>query len=108
MQVILQCDAPYSGHLTKFLTNYPPRRVCEFDGQSRLLAKFVRLKLNTIAWVVELTYLHIVVKCESLLGGYGKVRCTVKGSHCSFLLCGFFRYQIMVQCDQSMSMEHKF
>ena len=35
-------------------------------------------KLNTIAWVVELTYLHVVVKCESLLGGHSKARCTVK------------------------------
>ena len=34
-------------------------------------------KLNTVAWVVELTYLHIVVKCESLLGGHGKACCTV-------------------------------
>ena len=35
-------------------------------------------KLNTVAWVVELMYLHIVVKCESLLGGHGKARCTVR------------------------------
>ena len=34
-------------------------------------------KLNTIAWVVELTYLQVVVKCESLLVGHGKARCTV-------------------------------
>ena len=34
-------------------------------------------KLNTVARVVELTYLHVIVKCESLLGGHGKVRCTV-------------------------------
>ena len=34
-------------------------------------------KLNTIAWVVELTYLHIIDKCESLLGGHDKARCTV-------------------------------
>ena len=34
-------------------------------------------KLNTVAWVVELTYLCIVVKCESFLGGHGKARCTV-------------------------------
>ena len=34
-------------------------------------------KLNAVAWVVELTYLHIVVKCESLFGGHGKARCTV-------------------------------
>ena len=29
-------------------------------------------KLNTVAGVIELTYLHLVVKCESLLGGHGK------------------------------------
>ena len=34
-------------------------------------------KLNTVAWVVELTYLHLVVKFESLLGGHGKARCTI-------------------------------
>ena len=34
-------------------------------------------KLNTVAWVVELKYLHVVVKCESLLGGHGKAHCTV-------------------------------
>ena len=37
-------------------------------------------KLNTVAWVVELTYLHVIVKCESLLGGHGKARCTVTSS----------------------------
>ena len=35
-------------------------------------------KLNTVAWVVELTYLHVVVTCESLSDGNGKVRCTVR------------------------------
>ena len=34
-------------------------------------------KLNTVAWVVVLTYLHVFVKCESLLGGHGMARCTV-------------------------------
>ena len=34
-------------------------------------------KLNTVAWVIELTNLQVVVKCESLLGGHGKARCTV-------------------------------
>ena len=33
-------------------------------------------KLNTVAWVVELTYFHVIVKCESFLGGHGKARCT--------------------------------
>ena len=35
------------------------------------------VKLNIIARVVDLTYLHVIVKCESLLGGNGKARCTV-------------------------------
>ena len=41
-------------------------------------------KLNTVAWVVELTYLHVIVKCEGLLGGHGKARCTVRGLSSSF------------------------
>ena len=36
-------------------------------------------KLNTVAWVVELTYLDVVVKCESLLGGHATARRTVNG-----------------------------
>ena len=40
---------------------------------------------NTVASVVELTYLHVVVKCESLLDGHGKARCTVI-DHNSFLI----------------------
>ena len=35
-------------------------------------------KLNTVAWVVELTYLRVVVKWKSLLGEHGKARCTAK------------------------------
>ena len=38
-------------------------------------------KLHTVARVVELTYLHVIVKCKSLLGGHGKARCTVNGDH---------------------------
>lgn len=34
--------------------------------------------LNTVAWVVEFTYMDLVVKCESLLGDHGVARCTVK------------------------------
>lgn len=33
--------------------------------------------MNNMAWVVALTYLRTVVKCESLLGGHGKVHFTV-------------------------------
>ena len=35
-------------------------------------SEIVYCRLNTVAWVVELTYLHVIVKCESLLGGHGK------------------------------------
>lgn len=34
-------------------------------------------KLNAMARVVELTYLNVVIKCESLWGGHGKARKTV-------------------------------
>ena len=34
-------------------------------------------KLITIAWVFELMYLYVIFKCENLLGGQGKARCTV-------------------------------
>ena len=29
---------------------------------------------NTVAWAVQLTYLHVIVECESLSGGHGKAR----------------------------------
>ena len=35
-------------------------------------------KLNTAAWVVDLMYLHVIVKCEILLSGRSKACCTVK------------------------------
>ena len=41
-------------------------------------------KLNA-AWVVGLTYLHVVVKCQSLSGGHGEERCTVKTKYIAFL-----------------------
>ena len=41
------------------------------------LGKLYDCKLNTVAWVVELTYLRVVVECESLLDGHGKACCTV-------------------------------
>ena len=31
MVIILQCDAPHRGHLTKVIAKYLPFRVCEFD-----------------------------------------------------------------------------
>ena len=34
------------------------------------LQSWQRYKLNTIAWVVDLTNLHVFVNCESLLRGH--------------------------------------
>ena len=61
----LQCDAPYRS-----------QSGCEnlIDSHARLQSSH-GCKLNTVAWVVKLTYLHVAVKCESLLGGHGKARC---------------------------------
>ena len=73
-----QCGAPYRGHLAKFFTNGPPVRVCKLIDSHASLQSSYGCNLNTVAWVVELTYLHVIVKCESLLGGHGKARCTVK------------------------------
>ena len=78
MQSLLQCDAPYRGHLTKFFTNYLTITLANLIDSHASLQSSHSCKLNTVAWVVELTYLHVVVKCESLLGGQGKARCTVK------------------------------
>ena len=58
----LQCNVPYHGHLTKFFTKCPPIRVCEFDQQSCLLAKFARLLVEHCCMVIDLTYLHVDVK----------------------------------------------
>ena len=58
-------------------------QIIRHSGSANLLDSHTSLqsshscKLNTVAWVVELTYLHVVVKCESLLGGHGRARCTV-------------------------------
>ena len=46
--------------------------MCQFDIS---LQSSHSCKLNTIAWVVGLTYLHAVVKCESLLGGHSNMYC---------------------------------
>ena len=56
----LQCDAP-------------DRHAC-LQGSH---GSKQRSKLNTAAWIVELAYLHVVVKCESLWSGYDKTHCTV-------------------------------
>ena len=41
--ILLQRDAPYRGHLTKFFKTYTPIRVSEYDWQSPILAKFAWL-----------------------------------------------------------------
>ena len=76
----LQCDAPCRGHLTKsFLLQIIRRPVCAKLVESRAsLQSSHGCKLNTIAWLVELTNVHVVFKRESLLGGLGKARFTVK------------------------------
>ena len=67
----------YSGHLTKFFLQITRQSGCEnfIDSHASLQSSY-GCYLNTVAWVVELTYLHVVDKCESLLGGHGMARCT--------------------------------
>ena len=72
--VVLQCGAPYCDHLSLF-TSYP---CVNLIGSRASRQTSYCCKSNTVAWVVELTYLHVVVTCESLLGCNGKVRCTVR------------------------------
>ena len=70
---------PYRAHLTKFFFLQIVRQlgcVNLIDSHASLQSSH-SCKLNTVAWVVELTNLHVVVKCESLLGGHDKARCTV-------------------------------
>ena len=76
----LQCDAPCRGHLTKsFLLKIIRQPVCANLVESRAsLQSSYGCKLNTVAWLVELTYVHVVLNRESLLGGLGKARFTVK------------------------------
>ena len=45
---------------------------------SHASCKICSCKLNTVAWVIELTYLDVIVECESLLGGHGEACCNVK------------------------------
>ena len=65
--------APYCSRLAKFL-----QIICQ-SGCANLIDSHASLQrlhgctLNIVAWVVELTYLHVVLKCESLLGGHGQV-----------------------------------
>ena len=73
---ILQCDAPYRGHQSLLQIVRQSGCVNLIDNHASLQSSH-SCKLNIVAWVVELTYLHVIVKCESLLGGHGKARCTV-------------------------------
>ena len=79
----LQSDAPCRGHLTKsFLLQIIRRPVCGNLSESRAsLQSSHGCKLNTVAWLVELTYVHVVLKRESLLGGLGKARFHCKGTY---------------------------
>ena len=76
---VLECDAPYRGHLTIFFLIVHQSGSANLIGSHACLQNSHGRKLNTVAWVVELTHSHVVVKCESLLGGHGKACCTVKG-----------------------------
>ena len=62
----LQCDAPCHGHLTKsfFFLSTNLIESCAF---SQSLHGF-NYKLNTFAWLVELTHGHVVFICEELVG----------------------------------------
>ena len=69
----LPCDSPYCGLLTKVFTNKPSIRVCKFDSQSRLLAKFAPLHgLLIMSWRI-CTLLSNVKVCLVRW----KARCTV-------------------------------
>ena len=49
--------------------------MCEFDHDSNASLQSLHGSKFCMSWVVEL---HIIVKCESLLGGQGKALFTVK------------------------------
>ena len=59
----LQYEAPYRGHLTSFLQTVYQSGCVNLIGSHASLQSLHGCKLNTVAWVVELTYLHVIVKC---------------------------------------------
>ena len=67
----LQCDAPCHGHLTKFFFS----QIISEPGCANLIESCVFLqrlhgcnyKLNTVAWLVELPYGHVVFICEEFV-----------------------------------------
>ena len=71
----LPCDSPYCGVLTKVFTNKLSIRVCKFDSQSRLLAKFAPLN-GLLSWRI-CTLLSNVKVC---LVRY-KAHCTATREH---------------------------
>ena len=65
-------------HLTKFLPIIRQSWGADLiDDSHSSLKSSHSCKLNTVASVAELTYLHVVFKCESLLGDLDKAPCTV-------------------------------
>ena len=73
-KVILQCDATYRGHLTRFFLQIIRQSGCaNFINRHPSLQSSYGCDLNTVAWVVELTCLR--VGCQ--MGGHGKAHCTV-------------------------------
>ena len=56
---------------------------------------------NTVAWVVELTFLHAIVKCESLLAGHGKVCCIVSQSEMFLIVTLPLRWPRATVCVNS-------
>ena len=77
---LLQYVVPVCGHLNKFCYFL---QIIRQSGCAHLINSHVTLQslndcnLNTVAWVVELTILHAIVKCKSLWAGHCKARCTV-------------------------------
>ena len=56
---------------------------------------------NTVAWVVELTSLHAIVKCESLLASHGKVCFIVSQSKMFLILILCLRWPRATLCVNS-------
>ena len=82
----LQCDAPCHDHLTKPLFFFFFLQVLRDPGCANLLESCAfsqsshgcNYKLNTVAWLVELTYMDTSFTfVRSLLSGLGKARFTL-------------------------------
>ena len=67
-ELYLQCDAPYVAiKQTKFLQIVRQSGCVNLIDSHAPLQSSHSCKLNIVAWVVELTYLYVIVTCESLL-----------------------------------------